>query len=699
MPLLPGFGLGRWWSGLDGVIWEPEQVVWGLVVCSGIFCLGCGWFSLRERAWLHGGWGNVCFGVALFFFLFFFGIWRSSVAWQDTRMAWPEEPRVWRVMLAEVPEATSRAVSVAGVVLDAGSTPCREAGRIRLSFYGDGSAAGLQVGDEVVFRGVVRSPVSRGNPEEFDYPTYLAVKGISGVAGVGEGDWKRVGGREGWDGRLGLMSNLRIGALSVRDRLLRLYRDAGLEGEPMELMATLTLGEDSGLQPGLQEVYAEVGVMHVLALSGTHLTYLVAMLHFLLLRYCRGRAWEWGGGLLVLALAWGYTFLAGLPPSLVRAAVTYSCMSVGGLLGRSGFSLNALAVSAVLMLCVNPLWLYDVGFQLSFLAMAGILVVYPKCRGVVALFGRHWAWLPESLLVSLAASAFTVPLVACCFGTFAPYSALGTLLVSPISAVLVCAMPVLWLAGWTGVGAAFCVGVVEFLVSLQNGCLRWMAGWPCATVDADWSPLLMVSCYAGLALCFSRRWFSRAVWLKLLLGVALWMVCMEVVAVWRRRNSSGVVFYNNPACPAVHVIYSSSCSYLFPVDSTRVPGGMAYIADTFWRRKLDARPLVVAGRFADSRVSARDGLVACRGGLSFLLLSDARWENVESATLAEVDYIYVCRGFTGGLSSLSRLFRPRGVVLDASLWPSDRARYREECLSLGWACHDMRSRGALKLGL
>lgn len=72
------------------------------------------------------------------------------------------------------------------------------------------------------------------------------------------------------------------------------------------------------------------------------------------------------GAMLATVLVWGYTFLAGLPPSLVRAALMYSLMLAGSLAGRSGFSVNSLAMSAVLMLCINPLWFYDVGFQLSF---------------------------------------------------------------------------------------------------------------------------------------------------------------------------------------------------------------------------------------------------------------------------------------------------------------------------------------------
>lgn len=695
LPLLPGFWLGRW---VGETNWEESFVVsclWLAVVLAGVVCVACGFFSFRTHIPESVSRRTVCFSVTLFLYLFLFGCWRSAIAWQDVQKAWPAENRLWRVMLADVPEDAGRSVRVAAMVLGEGRT----SGRIQLYFYGDSMAKHLQVGDELLFEGIISRPHNRGNPEEFDFASYLAVKGISGSASVPEGKWRKTDEYDGWDDRLPFMSNLLVGALRGREHLLDLYRKAGLRGEPMALFSALTLGEDSALSPELEDVYAGVGVTHVLALSGMHLTYLVAMLHFVLLRYCRQRVMRWVGGILVLGMIWGYTFLAGIPPSLVRAAVTYSFMQAGALLGRSGFSINSLAVSALLMLCLNPLWLYDVGFQLSFLAMAGILLIYPRCSELPFMQNRRWAWLFDSLAVSLAASAFTVPLVACCFGTFAPYSALGTLLVSPISAVLVYCMPVMWLVGWTGIGTTVCVKGVEWLVLLQNGCLRWMADWPFAVMNMDWSPLLMVSCYVGLAVCLSASYFSRATWLKLLFSTTLWIVCVGIADAWSKRTRSGVVFYYNTRCPAVHVIYSSSASYLFPALPDSVQGGMAYIADSFWRRKLSAPPVVVSGNYRDARVSATNGLVECAGGMSFLVLCDDRWERLKSNVRADVDYLYVCRGFKGSLPHLARLFQPRHVVLDASLWKSDRERCLQECRDLGWDCYDMRQEGALKVAL
>lgn len=126
---------------------------------------------------------------------------------------------------------------------------------------------------------------------------------------------------------------------------------------------------------------------------------------------------------------------------------------------------------------------------------------------------------------------------------------------------------------------------------------------------------------------------------------------------------------------------------------------MTYIAETFWRKRLSRPPVVVRDGFADGRVVASGGLVRCSGRFSMLMLSDNRWNRLRGDSPVEVDYMYVCRGFSGTLSGLAELFHPRCVVLDASLSSGARARYAAECRELAWDFHDIRKEGALTSGL
>lgn len=675
-----------------------ESVFAALVLLSACGCMFCA-YRLSVRKTKCGARWQWSFGASLYLFFLFFAMWRSFGAWKALDVRWPEKEQVYRVLITDSPKRSEKVVTAEALLLETEESLGRSRPEIRLSFPKDSLALTIRVGDELLFKGRVTQPENRGNPEEFDEVEYLSVKGISGRTFIETGAWVLFDRYRSWNSGLSWEMNLRMQALLLRERILKVYRMSGLQGEPFDLLAALTLGDKSGLSREMRTLYAGTGTSHVLALSGMHLGFLVVVLNFLLLRHVRSRMGKGFGAAAAVLLVWGYTFLAGIPPSLVRAAAMYSLMMFGSLCGRSGFSVNSLAATALLMLCVAPLWLYDVGFQLSFLAMLGILTVFPLFRKLPFMQWRYGGWIAQSLGVSVAAQLFTVPWVAYRFGTFALYSAWATLLVSPLTALLIYCTPLLCLAVGTGWGVFGVSKIVTGLVMLQSGCLRMIMNWPCAVCEIDCSLGGVVVSYVLLLVVFAYFGMPRVVWVKSLLTVMLVAVSVGITGWYRKRNFSALVFYNNPRCPAVHLIYAPDCSYLFPVVADSVEQKMAYISDSFWKKKLSAEPLKVMKDFRDERVMSVSGLVSGVRGVSFLILSDRRWQGMTGKHRAEVDYLYVCRGFDGNLTEMSHLFHPRCVVLDASLWSRDRERYIRECETLGWNFHDMKVKGALKVAL
>ena len=601
VPLLPGLWLGRLlWQYAESSGWAGLFLSIG-VLLSGGWCLWAGIYSLHRRA-CHGELRNyVSFGVSVCFLFFFFGLWRSFYAWENLRGVWTDEEREYHAILLNTPQISSRTVGAEAMLMagDDGSS-VRQTGKLWLTFSRDSLAETLRTGDELVFKGRIRRPKNKGNPEEFDYAEYLAVKSISGRVFIGKERWKRIHGYEDKERHLSLGVDLRIKALLWRDRILEVYRNTGLQGEALDLFAALTLGEKSGLSDELKDIYAGVGVSHVLALSGMHLGFLVAMLNLFILNYCRRRYLRLLGAMLATVLVWGYTFLAGLPPSLVRAALMYSLMLAGSLAGRSGFSVNSLAMSAVLMLCINPLWFYDVGFQLSFLAMFGILTICPRFQELPLMRWRFVRWIFQSLLVSFAAQLFTVPLVAYRFGTFSFYSVWATLVISPLTALLIYGMPLILLSGITGIGTTVCAWWIARLGTWQNDCLRAMMEWPYAVVHTDWSLWFTIWCY--VVLCVWVMPFCRSYTRRVQFGLMSVILTLCAFAVNRQfcRIRPEIVFYNHSSCPSVHVIYSSERSYLFSTEEDSVRERMSYISESFWEKKLSDVPVVVTGDFRDN---------------------------------------------------------------------------------------------------
>ena len=264
VPLLPGLWLGRLlWQYAESSGWAGLFLSIG-VLLSGGWCLWAGIYSLHRRAW-HGELKSyVSFGISVCFLFFFFGLWRSFYAWENIRGVWTDEEREYHAILLNTPQISSRTVGAEAMLMagDDGSS-VRQTGKLWLTFSRDSLAETLRTGDELVFKGRIRRPKNKGNPEEFDYAEYLAVKGISGRVFIGKERWKRIHGYEDKERYLSLGVDLRIKALLWRDRILEVYRNTGLQGEALDLFAALTLGEKSGLSDELKDIYAGVGVSHV----------------------------------------------------------------------------------------------------------------------------------------------------------------------------------------------------------------------------------------------------------------------------------------------------------------------------------------------------------------------------------------------------------------------------------------------------
>lgn len=278
------------------------------------------------------------------------------------------------------------------------------------------SPAGALPAGRVEFVGTLRQAAGRRNPGGFDYRGYLLRRGIHGQVTV----------REVLDSEERQLP---------RDRL-RAGVTAGLPAGPSALMEAMTLGIRDELG-GLRDVFARAGLAHVLALSGLHVGLLMATAGRLLgalgtLRYP-----------LLLALDFGYMLLVGATPSVVRAAVMVAVVLFSLWWGAGRIQAwPALGLAALATLLPMPAWLFDISFQLSYGAVAGILLfALPfagRLRGSPPL---PW-WHPRlsvagALLTSVAAQALTLPLVASSFGTLPLLSPVVNLLGLPLAAVLV----------------------------------------------------------------------------------------------------------------------------------------------------------------------------------------------------------------------------------------------------------------------
>lgn len=282
---------------------------------------------------------------------------------------------------------------------------------------------------------------------------------------------------------LSVVQRARLRFLSWRHTLLQRYRQWGMADEAYGIIAAMTLGEKSQLNPALKDTYSRVGASHILALSGLHLMIIYTVLS-LLTGWHRFRTAS--QAVIILAI-WAFALLTGLSPSVTRSATMISIYALLSLGYRERMSVNTLAFTAILMLAINPHALYDLGFQLSFTAVLAILLFNPLFHHLIAphvLQQHRWlAGVWGLLTVSLSAQIGTAPLIIYYFGRFSTYFLLSNLIVIPLATILLyTALTSLCLWWWPWLHQ-WLVAALTAVASLMNRLLERVAALPYSSID------------------------------------------------------------------------------------------------------------------------------------------------------------------------------------------------------------------------
>jgi competence protein ComEC len=293
---------------------------------------------------------------------------------------------------------------------------------------------------------LARIEAPRGPAHGFDERTWLRRQGVHVVLHVDE--WRATGRRGGLGG--------------AADRLrawLRRASTPGLVGERRALVTGVVLGDGGGLSDNLKQAFRRSGLYHLLAVSGQNVVLLASGVLTAGLLFGVRRTWSHVGALLAIG---AYVLAVGPQPSVVRAAVAGSAVSVAFLLGRLRDAWHVLLLAAVILLAWSPYTLYDAGFQLSFAAVGAIFVLGGPLRRELEGYP-----LPESLRTGLAISAactlVTAPLLWAQFGRVPLYGVLANAVAEP-------AVPAL-------LGLALAAAVVDPIAPPLAEALAWLNGW------------------------------------------------------------------------------------------------------------------------------------------------------------------------------------------------------------------------------
>lgn len=346
----------------------------------------------------------------------------------------------------------------------------------------------LSVGDGIVATSVF-SPFDDEEPQRggFDWSRQRMVRGIVARTFVRADCWQRT---EVSVLTLPVLTRLSLRLQSLRQHLLLRLRRSGISEEAYATIAAMTLGDKTTLTAELRDTYSRAGVAHLLALSGLHLS-IIYGIFFLVLGRWRNTIL---GFVLIVVLIWFFALMVGMSPGIVRSALMFTLCSIMAFLSRGYITLNSLATAATVMLIASPLMLWDIGFQMSFVAVLGIVLClnrfYDNRLYWHLLRHRVWGKIFPMVAVAFSAQIFVLPLVMYYFGRVPLYFLLSNIVAVPVATIVIYVAVLLFvlspLCSFAQCIEAFWLFVangVGGITTAMNIVLAWIARQPGASFD------------------------------------------------------------------------------------------------------------------------------------------------------------------------------------------------------------------------
>lgn len=630
-------------------------------MAAGIVCvsLDAGWAALAASV--------VCFGVlyrlmqhfASFFFLF--AAVGAAIAIGASRPQPPARLLDHRQefegvvkMVEDMPSGARRCV----IDID---------GNLCMAYVRD-NAYSLSPGSKVSFKGTLSLfDTDALLPGDHDFNHNLQRQGIWCRAFVEPGTFRVTGAPTGLEAIIG----------RARDAMFDAIVDSPVDGPTAAFLLACMLGDDAYMLDDTRAAFSTAGIAHVLALSGLHVGILASILSLIFLPLNLWRHGRAVRSIATLALIWAYAVVTGMSPSVMRAAVMISAVIAGYLLRRQSFSANALLLAAAVIMAISPYAIFEAGFQLSFAAVASMLIVM---RALPKRLARYpiLKFLAGLFLLPIAAMAGSGIVYMLYFGEFP----LAFLIISNVVAGVL--FPPILAGGFllmalTGMGLharwlGWLVDEAFGLLSLFTESISSMPGSAVSGISFNaWTalPYFIAMAICGWAVATHNKKERRGLFITaggfVILAMGVIMFC--------KPQAPTAELYIPKEHPQSLIIQSQHKVYALPLckDSASAMR-QCEIAHRGFMRMRGCDSLSVMPDKLDLGAVARNGDIIVIGDKSISLVS-----NNAPARHTACDYALICEGYTSGISNVIESVHPDTILLSAGLHPRRAKRLQSEC--------------------
>lgn len=467
-------------------------------------------------------------------------------------------------------------------------------------------------------------------------------------------------------------------SIYIRDKLIDSFKKFNFKGDELGVISALVLGFDDEISDELMTAYASTGTLHALSVSGMHVGIIFIMISSILGNFKNKARGKYIYLLGILSFLWIYAFITGLSPSVLRATAMFSFMTIANGYQKKTNIFNTLAASAFLILLFNPFYLVNPGFQLSYLAVIGIVIIYPIIKGKMKTEKWILVQFRDIVAISIAAQLSTAPISIFYFGQFPTYFLLSNILVVPLSGIILYGGIVHFMAAIFNFSGNITSGILNFLIKFLNSGIFYLEKLPHSVIEHLQIDLLTTSmlylllfALTGFIISANKKYFIFS--LVIINLICFWNLFTNYSHQIRKEiifiNQPGKVWYYNNGGKKYFTWHQPSNEKIS--NESKIP--MQFIP-----HKKEKFKLVIYGKL-------RIGFLA----------EPFRHYNIED----KLNCLVLGRRASGNLEDIIQKINPELIIADAGISLKTSRIMRLQCKKNGILFYSIRESGSLFLDI
>jgi competence protein ComEC len=542
----------------------------------------------------------------------------------------------------------------------------------------------LSYGSQLIFSNQLQEIKNAGNPGGFDYRRYSLFQDITHQVFLKQDEFIVLHKK-----KQPLLGKI---LFVTREKILSILRKYIHEEKEKGLAEALLIGYRDDLDKNLVQSYTNTGVVHIIAISGMHIALIYWVLAFLCRPFKKIKYSKWFTAIVIIAGLWLFSLAAGGQPSVLRSAVMFTCIVLAENFSRKTSIYNTLAFSAFVLLCINPYWIWDVGFQLSYAAVLSIVIFMKPVYNWFYIKNKSLDSIWKLNAVSIAAQLLTTPFSLYHFHQFPDFFLLTNLVAVPLSGIIVLGEILLCTLSFFPFMAILSGKILSLLIRLMNSYIERIELLPYSLWEGIQINILQAALLIVIVAGFGYWLLEKqkaGVWIGIL--SALVFVLLRSFSFCQSHHQRKLIVYNIPKHRAIDII--DGRNYFFIGDSDLAGDDFArnfYMKPS--RILLRARP---AYQLADLLTEEN----FLQYGSKRILLID---KNIIFDTAVEkipIDLLLVSKSPRLYLSKLAKTFNIKQIVFDGSVSSRKLKYWIKDCDSLHVPHYNIMEKGAFVMSL